>query len=411
MITVGKAICDGFYQMCDSVEAANSATLALVDLSKIDSLRSAFELYAQHLYEATEDEANFVPIVRAIITADNYGGNNRSEGYTNMVDLGGLIAAGTSWSSNAQAARAALDDAVVYQVRGADHQDASGLSIYYPLEVQGSMELRIFRDVCISTHYLALVDKIAYGFANGGSWAGYDETTPWDWDSMVPDSEQSTVISFREEPALDENGIYYFVLSEQGLNYTVSVEANVYMLAANMQDYISLGLTSDVLADWETGLVEDDFDGYWFSLPDGQNLSVYLVDETLDYGIFTSPVTVNGNDTNLRFAWYYDTSEIRLMDLWDGVDDNGIAARPEETLKPGDRIVPRFDAVDPDTFEESEYSGEEYIWGSNDNISFGLLPDGAYLYSFVIDDIFGGSYVTDSVSFVIDQGYITYSAA
>ena len=411
MITVGKAICDGFYQMCDSVEAANSATLALVDLSKIDALRSAFELYAQHLYEATEDEANFVPIVRAIITADNYGGNNRSEGYTNMVDLGGLIAAGTSWSSNAQAARAALDDAVVYQVRGADHQDASGLSIYYPLEVQGSMELRIFRDVCISTHYLALVDKIAYGFANGGSWAGYDETTPWDWDSMVPDSEQSTVISFREEPALDENGIYYFVLSEQGLNYTVSVEANVYMLAANMQDYISLGLTSDVLADWDTGLVEDDFDGYWFSLPDGQNLSVYLVDETLDYGIFTSPVTVNGNDTNLRFAWYYDTSEIRLMDLWDGVDDNGIAARPEETLKPGDRIVPRFDAVDPDTFEESEYSGEEYIWGSNDNISFGLLPDGAYLYSFVIDDIFGGSYVTDSVSFVIDQGYITYSAA
>ena len=411
MITVGKAICDGFYQMCDSVEAANSATLALVDLSKIDSLRSAFELYAQHLYEATEDEANFVPIVRAIITADNYGGNNRSEGYTNMVDLGGLIAAGTSWSSNAQAARAALDDAVVYQVRGADHQDASGLSIYYPLEVQGSMELRIFRDVCISTHYLALVDKIAYGFANGGSWAGYDETTPWDWDSMVPDSEQSTVISFREEPALDENGIYYFVLSEQGLNYTVSVEANVYMLAANMQDYISLGLTSDVLADWDTGLVEDDFDGYWFSLPDGQNLSVYLVDETLDYGIFTSPVTVNGNDTNLRFAWYYDTSEIRLMDLWDGVDDNGIAARPEETLKPGDRIVPRFDAVDPDTFEESEYSGEEYVWGSNDNISFGLLPDGAYLYSFVIDDIFGGSYVTDSVSFVIDQGYITYSAA
>ncbi len=136
-----------------------------------------------------------------------------------------------------------------------------------------------------------------------------------------------------------------------------------------------------------------------------------IIDETLDYGIFTSPVTVNGNDTNLRFAWYYDTSEIRLMDLWDGVDDNGIAARPEEALKPGDRIVPRFDAVDPDTFEESEYSGEDYIWGSNDNISFGLLPDGAYLYSFVIDDIFGGSYVTDSVSFVIDQGYITYNAA
>ena len=214
MVTLGKAICDGFYQMCVENECGNSSTLALTDLSKIEALRAAFELYAQDLYQATEDEANFVPIVRAIISADNFGGNNRSEGYTNMVDLGGLIDAGIAWSPNAKAARDALADATVYQVRGTDHQHSSGLSVYYPLEVQGSMELKIFRDVCVSTHYLALVDKIAYGFANGGSWAGYSENTPWDWDSMVPDSGQSTVISFQQEPALDENGRYYFVLSE-----------------------------------------------------------------------------------------------------------------------------------------------------------------------------------------------------
>jgi hypothetical protein len=29
----------------------------------------------------------------------------------------------------------------------------------------------------------------------------------------------------------------------------------------------------------------------------------------------------------------------------------------------------------------------------------------------VIDDIFGGSYVTDFTGFVIEQGYITYLAA
>jgi hypothetical protein len=213
------------------------------------------------------------------------------------------------------------------------------------------------------------------------------------------------------ELVADENGIYYFVLSEQGLNYTVSVEANVYMLAANMQDYISLGLTSDVLADWDTGLGGDDFDGYWFSLPDGQNLSVNLVDERDGYDLYTSPVKVNDDYTNLRFAWYHDSGEVKLLDLWDGVGDNGIAARSGESLKTGDRIVPQYDAFDVDSYEESTYSGVEYVWTDGDRLGFGPLSDGSYLYSFYINDIFGGSFVTDNVRFDIDQGSIRFNAA
>ena len=409
--SLGRAVCDSFYQSTVEDDDSDSATMSVIDLGAIPALRTAFDAYAKDLYTDLEQGLDYAPVARSINSADNFGGNNRSEGYTNMVDLGGLIDAGIAWSSNAKAARDALADATVYQVRGTDHQHSSGLSVYYPLEVQGSMELKIFRDVCVSTHYLALVDKIAYGFANGGSWAGYSENTPWDWDSMVPDSGQSTVISFQQEPALDENGRYYFVLSEQGLYNTASVEAKVYMLSADEQDYISLGYTSDVLADWATGVIEDDFDGYWFSLPDGQNISADYVDEGDGYDLFTSPVNVNGEDTNLRFAWYFDTGEIQILDLWDGVGENGIAARSETSLKPGDRIVPRFDAINPETYEETEYTGEEYVWGAGDNVTFGPLPDGAYLYAFVIDDIFGGSYETEFAGFVIDQGHITYQAA
>ena len=226
---------------------------------------------------------------------------------------------------------------------------------------------------------------------------------------MVPDDNgQSTAISFSVKPAFDENGYYSFVLSEQGLNNTASVEAKVYMLSDDEEDCISLGFTSDVLADWDTGRVEDHFDGFWFALPDGQNISVNLVDECDGYDLFTSPVRVNGEETNLRFAWYYETDEIRILDLWDGVGDNGIAARPGETLKPGDWIVPVFDGFNQETFEDMTYSGHECFWEDGDNLIFGLLPDGGYLYSFVIDDIFGGSYITDAVSFYVDGGSISY---
>ena len=409
--TLGKAICDGFYQNCVDNDEGAGATLALIDLSKIGALCSAFEAYAEHLYDATEDEANFAPICRAIVAAENFGGNNRSEGYTNMVDLGGLVDAGSKWSSNAQPVRDAENAAVVYQVRGGNHPNASGLSVYYPLQVQGSKELSVFRDVAVSTHYLALVSKIAYGFANGGSWAGYDPNTPWDFDSMVPDYTQSTAITFQEEPTVDENDVYYFVLSDKGLNNTVSVEATVYMYTDDKKNVISLGTTSDVLADWDTGRIEDDFDGYWFSMPDGQNLFVKLVSESDDYDLYTSPVMVNDELTNLRFAWHHDTGEVELLDLWDGVGDNGIAARPDQSLKVGDHIIPAYDAYDAETFVSSEFTGDEYIWTDGDTLGFGPLPDGDYLYSFCINDIFGGSYATPNADFIINQGSISFNAA
>ena len=411
-VTLGTAICNGFYQNCAADEQEDDATLALVDLSKIQALRSAFDSYAQHLYEATDNTADFAPICRTITSSENFGGNNRMEGYTNMVDLGGLIAAGSAWSSNAQAARDAEDAAIVYQVRGANHDQASGLSIYYPLQIQGSQELSIFRDVCVSTYYYALVNKIAYGFANGGSLEGFDENTPWDWNSMVPNNDgQSTAISFAQEPALDENGTYGFTLSEKAMNNTVSVDAQVYQVSEDGQDCISLGMTSDVKADWSTGRVEDDFDGLWFSLPDGQNLSVNLVDEGDEYDLYTSPVTINGKKTNLRFAWYGKTGELEILSAWEGVGSNGIAARQSDSPNPGDVIVPRYDAFDPDSGAKGEYTGQEYTWSDGDSLAFGPLPDGDYLYSFSINDVFGGSYVTDNADFVVDQGNISFKAA
>ncbi len=98
-----------------------------------------------------------------------------------MVDMGGLIAAGRQWSENADAAWNSLLNAVKYEVKGPDHKYSTGLSMYYPLQIEGSEELSIFKDVCISAYYLGIVDKVAYGYANGGNMDTYDE------DSSFPD--------------------------------------------------------------------------------------------------------------------------------------------------------------------------------------------------------------------------------
>ena len=405
---LGQIICDTFFEQCRSVDSESRATLSVTDLSQIAALRTAFDAYAKDLFDATEAHADFAPIARAIAAAENFGGNNRSEGYTNMVDLGGLIAAGADWSANAYAARAALDRAVIYQAKGPDHAWASGLSVYYPLEVQGSMELSIFKDVCISAYYLGLVNKIAYGFANGGDWDDYDDSTEVNLDNVSQEEGQSAAISFAQEPFVDDYGTYGFTLTQNGLNNTESVEGVVYKISYDEEDCICYGYTSDILEDWDEGTFQDNFDGYWFALPDGQCLCIYLVDIRDDCAIFTSPVMVNGEEKNLRFAWDYVSGEVRILELWDGISDNGISSRPGESLMPGDRIVPFYDAFSMTTEEEFQYRGEEYVFEFGDELSFHVLPDGRYLYGFCINDIYGGYYTTDFVTFTMEDGEPCY---
>ena len=63
------------------------------------------------------------------------------------------------------------------------------------------------------------------------------------------------------------------------------------------------------------------------------------------------------------------------------------------------------------TDEEFQYYGEEYVWKDGDELYFEMLMDGDYLYAFCINDIYGGSYLTDFVMFSVDGEQITYTDA
>ncbi len=434
---LGKEICDSYFEACEDIFSEDDATLSVIDLQQMDPLMEAFHVYAEDLYALTQDEVSLAAVLRDIEDAENYGGNNRSEGYTNMVDMGGLVSAGMAYSDNAQAVLDALDKAVIYMVNGDAHSDSSGLSMYYPLQVQGSQELSIFKDICISPYYLGFVDKIAYGLTSGGDLSGYDNEemleygVDWGYGDYLYDADNdcyyyeednddqwnyvddfeptgmSQAITFDVAPFLDEDGYYGFYLSEEGLYNAASVQANVYLFSEDLNDIIELGITCDIYADWENGYFSDNFDGYWFSLPDGQILSVYIVEEGRGYDIYTCPIYLNDEPTYLRICHYYNQGIVTILGTWAGVDEYGASARETEPLKVGDVIVPVHYAYELDDWTECEYVGEEYVFDGDFEISFDFLPDGEYLYGFYIDDFYGDYYETDYVNFTID-GYDIY---
>lgn len=88
---LGKVICDTYYQGCEAVGTQQQVTLSLVDLTKTGPLLEAYDTFGgEVLAAACQDPAMFSEFARAAFASENYGGNTKEQGYSNMVDLGDL---------------------------------------------------------------------------------------------------------------------------------------------------------------------------------------------------------------------------------------------------------------------------------------------------------------------------------
>ncbi len=438
---LGQAICDGYYKYCTKTGEQNDATMSVIDLSKVDAFLYDFHAFAGEINERCKNNAT--DFIKAAKNALNFGANNRTEGFTNMVDAGELISLSGNMSSKAGQALKSLKACVSYVKNGSYNSNACGLSIYYPLCVQGSAELKIFKDICISPNYLNIVDKCAYTSSSGGSLLDYisDWLSSGFWsDSGLTgnfgywDNEQDNNLNFDEnhsaleyavKPHLDGEGYYTFKLTKKSLDVLESVYCNV-MMSYYDKEYgkeylLDLGTDDYVDMDWQSGQCRDSFDGGWFALPDGQPLCVFLIgseeiDNVTYCNIYTSPIYLNGEYTNLKIRQtyrlkgdYYETVRTDILGAWEGIDENGSAAREVYKLRKGDRIKPCYYAYDPYTFEYiTDYYGNEYIYKSSGDIGIDYLYNGDYYYAFEINDYFGDTLYTDFVLFGIENGEVFY---
>ena len=129
---LGIAICNTYYQGCEAVGTQDQTTLSLTDLTKLTPLLEAYESFGQEAFAAAaKDPGFFAQLGRAASQSENYGGNTKEQGYTNMVDMGHL-ARQTAWMlPSAQSVCDALDVCVIYKVSGIYRAESTGLSCYY----------------------------------------------------------------------------------------------------------------------------------------------------------------------------------------------------------------------------------------------------------------------------------------
>ena len=407
---LGKAGAESYYEHCAESKQEKDATFTILSLENYDDLVIAFNDYAKELYKVSDNDLS--GIVRGIKKADNFGGNNILEGYTNMVDMGDIVNRCSSYCDGSKVI-SALKRVVYYNINGKYHRNATGLSIYYPLKKRTD-DLNVYSAVTLSPYYLSLLDKVASGYSSGGSNSIFSSDGSWHSTLHGESGEEleysdesgiSSLIFFEQEPFVEDN-FYSFVLDERSLEYTAGVEAYISKFV-DKTHMLELGEICDVYEDWETGEFADCFDGYWFSLPDGQLLPTYIVSADDDIKIFTSSVLLNGERTNLRISC--EDVHNHIEGVWSGIDENGMAGRDLVQLRPGDVICPVYTLTCLGEDEDDEVNGKNYTWETGDDVTYNFLEPGRYLYGFGIRDVYGDYYITDYVPFTMDdEGEVTF---
>ena len=131
---LGKIICDTYMQGCRAVGTETSATLSLVDMTKLPALNIAYNALGIEAVSVAVDQPDFYAALgRQAKASENYM-NSKSEGFTNMVDIGSLVRnMKRHLPEFTDFVLQALDEAVIYKVSGV-YRKPSGLSCYYPFD-------------------------------------------------------------------------------------------------------------------------------------------------------------------------------------------------------------------------------------------------------------------------------------
>lgn len=400
---LGKVICDAYYAGCEEVGTQDNTTLSLTDLSKVGPLLEAYESFgAEALAAACTDPAFFSQFGRVAAQSENYGGNTKEQGYTNMVDLGHMARQSAGMLSSSQSVLDALNDCVLYQVGGQYRTEATGLSCYYSYN----------GDVDEFNSYAGLGAGEAFKY-----FYSYELTGELDDSGM----EYIADLDFTELPEVqnlltmgwdgialdvDDNGTAYMTLGPDANDILAGIGFSLYYVDTENDLMMLLGTDNDMNADWDNGVFSDNFRGVWGSI-DGNLVYMELSFEGDDYNLYSVPVLLNGEEYNLQVVYDFTGEQWGIIGARQEIDDNGMADKELRLLQEGDEITTIWymaTATGDDDFEP--YEANTFTVTADTAFAETQLFDGSYSMVFEMRDAMGNYAYSDAVTFDYEDGEI-----
>lgn len=400
---LGVAICDTYYEGCEAVGTHEQTTLSLTDLTKLTPLLEAYESFGEEAFvAAAEDPGFFAELGRAAAQSENYGGNTREQGYTNMVDLGHL-ARQTSWLlPSAQDVCDALDACVVYQVGGPYRSEATGLSCYYSY----SGDINDFNGYINMGTGIAFKHLYAYGLTGELAEGGEEYLDSLEIEEL-PEVLSLTDMNWDGAPLdLDDEGTSILNLGPEAYDVLAGIGFSLFYVDEENDAMMLLGTDNDLIADWDNGIFYDNFRGVWGAI-DGCLVYMELSFEGEDYNLYSVPILLNDEEYNLQVAYDFTTEEWYILGASQGLDDSGMASKELRLLEEGDVITTIWQLASYSGDDDFEMYAAEELTVTADT-AFGEAPlfDGSYSMVFEMWDAAGNYAYSDAVTFDCADGEI-----
>ena len=401
---LGKIICDAYYAGCEEVGTQDNTTLSLTDLTRVGPLLDAYETFgAEALSAACTDPGFFSQFARAAVQSENYGGNTKEQGYTNMVDLGHMARQSADMLGSAQSVLDALDDCVLYRVGGPYRSEATGLSCYY--SYNGDVD--DFNGYAGIGAGLAFKYFYAYELTGELDDSGMEYIADMDF-TELPKVENLLSTDW-DGKALDVNGdgVSYLTLGPEADDILAGIGFSLYYVDEENDVMLLLGTDNDMEADWDNGIFYDNFRGVWGSI-DGNLAYMELSYESEDYNLYAVPVLLNGEAYNLQVAYDFNTEEWSILGARQGIDDNGMADKELRLLEEGDELTTIWymaTASGDDEFEA--YTVDTFTVTADTSFGEIELPDGSYSMVYEMRDAMDNYAYSDAVFFDCAGGEIT----
>lgn len=448
---LGRVICDTVQQKYaeQGAGAADTVTMSVIDLKKMDAVYTAFDGMFAEAGSLLQNVNAFSEFAVAISRSETY--------YTSeMRDIADMASRASGHGISTETAKRlvnAVDDAVVYAVKGATHSYSHGISFYYaPTGSKYYMD-RYARN-CPSAFYLAFLDA-----------------THMDWTapaSVYEKVERLPEITYEDyvvaaHGAVRDGDLLLDITNAP--DAITSVDAVIFRFDEEKQSWIRMGTTFKVgakLADDGTLVYTAKFDGKW-PMIDGVACQMNIIEENMSYTLFGIPMQINGQVYELRAAYVFEESledmynkllalyatddgqteeekqealvngvlaimngnfgddvdpyqgQFQVYGLWNG-DNSGLQV-------PGRNVISLTEAAganatlvsnnfDIASMKDLDYANNgDIVIDRNLSIEEGVLPAGSYAYSFLITDVLDHITVTEPMMFVWDGEAADLSAA
>lgn len=374
--TVGRSICDTYYEHCRENDVDSMITLSVIETAKLEAVNKALDDYMGYVNGLVNNTEEYGEFVRSVGKSQNYGGiSSEEEGFYNLFDIVDIAENVDNVPSDKKSALInSVRDAVVYCINGVGRKGANGISIFYPYVLSYDAEglINTYGSIADSGNYSILLNNIK------------NENNA---NAVV----NNTKLTIAEAPFLDDDGYYKMRFTDDTAYLLDDAVLNIYIPSED--GLIWMGSDRQVVADEETGYIQECFEGY-LPMLNGEFISYYVYDAGEDYILYNVPVILNSKETTLKLMWDNTTGDGEYTILGTRNDENN--EKEIIPLKAGDKLTPIYYIYGYDSDEPQIMEGYEIICTGNDVVEdVDVSLNSEYYITFVYKDIYGNTEESD----------------